>query len=517
MCSLLSSVVMVAFTLRIVTLIQLDGYNAKLTDKIKQILSKQWFSAVAVGLYMYIIYLVSILADMPSFQHFIALLTLLTCLYQTASISSIDCRQQLVCTPRLVRWQSIYFVCLFVLFFIAYLAGSWITIGEVKLIYLFLPICILLNWYILKLSLFIDYPIEKIVHNHYIKQAKSKLQSMPNLVVIGVTGSCGKTSVKNYLTTILSPYYKVFCTPLNYNTPMGICKSVNMMADDTQIFVVEMGARKLGDIQELCDIVKPQYAILTNICAQHLESFGSIQNIIDTKCEMLDYVENKSNCIVGQNDYMRDMQAKTKDCLIVGDDGFCTAKNIRCSASGSSFDMCIGKEKTTVCTSLIGKHNIFNILLASACAYRLGLNMAQISSQIAQLKQVEHRLQVIENGGVTIIDDSYNSNVVGAKIAIDTLSMFDGEKIVMTQGVVELGKSQSSQNIELGEHIAGVADKCIVLGVNANDLWQGMLDGGMSRRDIFLVKNLEQGQQVLSQIVKNGSVVLIQNDLTDNY
>ncbi len=517
MCSVMTSVVMIFFSARIVTLIQLDGYKPNRTDKIKQILSKQQLVALAVAVYMYIIYLLSILLEMPSFQHFIALLSLITSLYQIVTISTMDTRQHLAFTPRLIRWQSIYFVILFLVYWLAYWLGSLITIEQVRLIYLFLPLGILLNWQLLRLALALDYPIEKLIHRHFIRRAKAKLATMQDLIVIGVTGSCGKTSVKNFLATILAEDYKVFATPHNYNTPMGICKAVQDIPADSQVFVVEMGAREVGDIAELCEIVNPQYGILTTICPQHLSSFRSIENIIATKCELVDYIADKSHCIVGDNEYIDQMQDQIKGCIVVGEKSFCFAKDVHCSHQGSDFVINIGGQEAIAHTSLIGKHNILNILLASACATQLGMSLDKIVRRIPLIQPVEHRLQVMQANGVTIIDDSYNSNVIGAKLAVDSLSMFEGEKIVMTQGVVELGKSQASQNFELGEYIARVADKCIVLGVNANDLRQGMLDGGMGSRDIVVVANLDEAQQVLAKIVSPNSIVLIQNDLTDNY
>ncbi len=517
MCSALTSLVMVCFSARIVTLVQLDGYKPKRTDKIKQILSKQQLVALATAVYLYIIYLLSILLEMPNFQHFIALLSLITSLYQIVTISTMDTRQRLAFTPRLIRWQVIYFVILFLSYWLGFWLGSLIVIEHVGLMYLFLPFIILLNWQILRLSLWLDFPIEKLIHRHFIKQAQTRLATYQDLIVIGVTGSCGKTSVKNFLTTILSANFKVFCTPHNYNTPMGICKAVQEMPAHTQIFVVEMGARQVGDIAELCEIVQPQYGILTTICPQHLDSFGNIQNIISTKCELVDYIADKSHCMIGDNEYLEQMQSKIKDCILVGANGFCSARNISCSSQGSDFDILIDDSAVHAHTSLIGKHNILNILLAVTCAYKLGMSLDTIASQISTIQPVEHRLQVTQNNGVTIIDDSYNSNVVGAKLAIDSLSLFDGDKIVMTQGVVELGKSQASQNFEIGAYIARVATKSIVFGVNSNDLRQGMLDGGMSHKDIFVVQNLQEAQSVLAEIVQQNSVVLIQNDLTDNY
>ncbi|MBU2462326.1 UDP-N-acetylmuramoyl-tripeptide--D-alanyl-D-alanine ligase, partial [bacterium] len=327
--------------------------------------------------------------------------------------------------------------------------------------------------------------------------------------VIGITGSYGKTSTKHILAHILSQKYKVLATPESYNTLMGICKVINNnLLPEHQIFIVEMGAYKRGDIKELCDLVKPEIGILTGIGLQHLERFGSVENIRKTKFELIESLPKDGIAILNSGcKYCQKFQPKVKTIRYGGQE-----KGIRVSAEGLSFSV----NGITFQTSLLGSHNLQNILSAIACARELKMTLEEIQRAVFSLPQIPHRLQLIKTPTSIIIDDAYNSNPVGAKEALFLLSQFSGRKILVTPGMIELGEKEYEENRLFGEEAAKTCDVVILVGKKRTKaIADGLLSAGFSKDNLFVVKSLDEARDKLSQI--RGDVILFENDLPDNY
>jgi UDP-N-acetylmuramoyl-tripeptide--D-alanyl-D-alanine ligase len=157
-------------------------------------------------------------------------------------------------------------------------------------------------------------PIEKSIQNGFKRQARNKLASMPHLQIIAITGSYGKTSIKFAIAEILKQRFNVLATPGSFNTPMGICLVINRdLKPEHQILILEMGARYVGDIQELCDIARPDIGIVTNVGIAHLETFGSQQNIAMEKGVLVENVDAKGFVVLnGDDTLVREMQSRTK-------------------------------------------------------------------------------------------------------------------------------------------------------------------------------------------------------------
>jgi UDP-N-acetylmuramoyl-tripeptide--D-alanyl-D-alanine ligase len=192
----------------------------------------------------------------------------------------------------------------------------------------------------------IIYPIEETIKNHYFKNGEKKIKSFSNLTVIGITGSYGKTSTKFILAQILSEKYKVLATPSSFNTPMGLTKVIREKLDETyNIFISEMGARQKGDIELLCKLVKPKIGIITSIGKQHLETFKTVDNIVETKYELIESLPSDGlGVFCGDNQYCIDMYNKTNiDKILYGinkedkSDLYVWASDIHVSSKGSSF------------------------------------------------------------------------------------------------------------------------------------------------------------------------------------
>lgn len=522
----------IVLSLRIVNLVQLEGYKLVNSRKMKSIKLKLWGSAVCITLCNAIFCFISIAIGSFYVQMVVQGLYAVVLLVSLADDRDKCIHQPLVYTPRAKRLIVMYSALIFLLLGAALAVGSVIKIKSVRLSFIFVPIIFALLPQIVALSIAFAAPNERRIANKFINKCKTELQNRDKLIKIGITGSFAKTTTKNILTTILNKGYKAYCTPSNFNTPLGICRAVNGLPEDCEVFVAEMGARKEGDISELCDIVKPAYGIITGVGTQHLATFKSRENIYKTKKELSDYIESVAGGTViygADNDMTAKMyeESLVSNPIAISADKYASridgdlgikANNIECDSSGLKFDLTIGEETKPCVCKLIGRHNLNNILLCVAMAVRLGLNIVQIVGGIGEVQPIEHRLQTIElPTGITIVDDSYNSNVEGAHLAIETLKLFKGRKIVATQGLVEMGAGQEKANFELGESIAGTADIAILIGINKENIRLGMLSEGFCDKNIYLVEHLDNAKELFSAMLKKGDVLLLQNDLPDNY
>lgn len=383
----------------------------------------------------------------------------------------------------------------------------------------------IISFIICLIANFINYPLELLIKQKYINEAKKILRGMPNLTVIGVTGSYGKTSVKNFLVKTLSTKYEVITTPKNYNTTMGVVKTIREnLRPVHQIFICEMGATKLGDIKEICDIVNPTIGVITSIGPQHMQSFKTIENVIKTKFELADAVK-KNNGVMFlnyDNEYTSKQKLNTKVITygINNKELDYNAYNLISSSKGLEFkikDSILGE--MTFNTKLIGRHNIINITGAIAVANYLGVPLKNLVPKIRDIKSVDHRLQILPHGKLTIIDDSYNSNPVSSKAAIDTLSEFEGVKVIVTPGLIELGRDEEKYNYEFGEYMTKYCDYIYLVGeTQSKPILEGIKSKGFNMDKVFIVKTPNEAvKQISSLNIKENITVLLENDLPDNY
>ena len=351
--------------------------------------------------------------------------------------------------------------------------------------------------------------IYEVPHNKsFIKKAKKKLENS-SVKVIGITGSYGKTSTKYILSCILSSKYRVLSTPRSHNTPMGLALSINDNdLSEYDFFIAEMGARHVGDIEELCNFCPPEYALITGICPQHLESFKTEENIVKAKGEIL----SRCKKAVIASDVYALFEAypcpKLKsDCI----------ENVACDCHGSTFTLNFGSEKAQAHTKLLGAHAVENIAVAATLAHEIGMSADEIASAVGKLDYIEHRLQLIESGGVNILDDGYNSNVKGAAAALEVLRSFGGRKIAVTPGLVELGLLEERENYALGQKLVGL-DLVILVGETlVLPVKQGYTEAGGDSEKLLIVPSLNAAQEKLKGYIAKGDTVLFLNDLPDIY
>ena len=369
-------------------------------------------------------------------------------------------------------------------------------------------------------------PIEKTISKTFLNRAKLKLKKRNNLKVVAVTGSYGKTTVKNIIAEILAEKYKVCVTPFSYNTPLGISKTILENLEETDnVFVVEMGARNPGDIKELCEIVKPSVGVITGIGNQHMATFGKQDTVVKTKGELVDYIAKNKGFMVFNTDgdlakTMYENASCKKEQASINENFGIYASDIKCTKDGSEFTLHINDEQIkNVSTTLLGEHNVSNILVAVCVAKQLGLTNEEIVAGINKLIPTAHRLAIVPStNALVVIDDAYNGSVEGYKAALNVLSKFDGKKVVITPGLVELGKEQFNCNFEFGRAMASVADYVIITGViNYDAIAAGLEFAEFESHKIIRAGTLNQAVCMLGSITNPGDVVLFENDLPDNY
>lgn len=362
----------------------------------------------------------------------------------------------------------------------------------------------------------------------FYKQAQNRLRSLEDLIVVGITGSYGKTSTKFITSTILKEKYRVQDTPSSYNTPMGLSKVINNeLTSDKEVFIAEMGAYCKGEIKECADLVKPKIGILTSIGPAHLETFGSIENIIATKYELIESLPEDGIAIFNYDDKnLKEVAEKTKiKKYYFGLENIekldVYAKDIEVSSKGSSFTLVIKDLGQINCqTKILGKHNIRNILAGATTAFALGLTLEEIAQGISKVEPVEHRLNLIDSpNGVIIIDDGFNSNPAGARAALEVLDQFKtGKKIIVTPGMIELGDLEYIENKKFGQEISKVADLVFLIGKKRTKaIRDGLVEEKYKEENIFSCDSLNEATEIFSTMLVPGDVILFENDLPDNY
>lgn len=426
-------------------------------------------------------------------------------------------KKPLVVTARIKR---MYITEILILILLGALINAYNSIYFIIL----LNILTIFSYIFILLINIINSPIEKSVQLKYYKRAKRKLKSNQNLKVIGITGSYGKTSTKYIVGTILSQKYNTLITPESYNTTMGVVRTINEKLDNThQVFVCEMGAKNIGDIKEICELVNPQYGILTAIGPQHLETFKTLENVRKTKMELIDSLPKDGKSFVNfEDENIKEIKFNENN-ITFGLNEKCDyyATDIEINEFGANFNIHMRENKIiNVKTKLLGVHNIVNIVGAVAICDELGLSKEEIIAGIRFLKPVTHRLELKRNpNGSIIIDDAYNSNVKGAKMALDVLANFKNRKrVLITPGIVDLGEKAEEYNKNLGKQAAKSCDFIILVGEKqAKPILDGILEEEYNKEDLYVAKDITEAINKMNEIMDSNTVVLFENDLPDNY
>jgi UDP-N-acetylmuramoyl-tripeptide--D-alanyl-D-alanine ligase len=338
---------------------------------------------------------------------------------------------------------------------------------------------------------------EKILFEGFKKEAQQKLMRNPNLKVVAITASYGKTSIKNFLAQILSSQLKVYKTPRSVNTLGGIIKDINeSLPEVCDVYIVEAGARVRGDIDEIARLVNPHIAVVGCIGEQHIEYFKTLENIRNTKMEMLNSTRLESAFV--------HESANIKPTSMIHSFGS-ELSDIEATLQGLSFNMVLDGVKEHFACKLLGAFNAINIAAAIHVARSLGLDLSVIKEAIANLQGVEHRLQKIEAGGKLIIDDSYNGNLEGMLSSYELVATHMGRKVIITPGIVE---SSDEANSVLAQKIDDIFDLVILTGkTNVTILHEIIV-----KAQKIVVSDKSKLQNTLAEHTFAGDVILFSND-----
>jgi len=372
------------------------------------------------------------------------------------------------------------------------------------------------------------HPLEGAIQKGFKQQARRRLQARPDLSVVGITGSYGKTSTKFILAELLRQKYNVYATPSSYNTPMGLCLAVNEhLKPEHQVLVLEYGIRYPGDMDELCDIAAPDTSVVTTVGVAHLETMGTQDNIAAEKGKLVARTASDGPAVLNVDDERVAAMAERAQGPVwrvsteENPDADITAANIEYDMNGTSFD--VTDDTGTAAsfqTQLLGRHNVLNVLLSVAVGRSMGLRLRQMAHAARRLEPVEHRLQLREQGDVTIIDDAFNSNPVGARNAVEILSeMGEGRRVIVTPGMIELGDRQWEENEALGQFIAQHdLDLVVLVGEDQTaPIREGLSAAQFPDERVRVFGSLSEAQNFLKRYLEAGDVVLYENDLPDQY
>ena len=394
----------------------------------------------------------------------------------------------------------------------------------IYLYYFIIGSLIYFNYYIVYLANIINKPVEKLVYLYYKNKALKKLKSLNNMEVIAVTGSYGKTSTKNIISDILNVKYMAFPTPQNFNTNYGLIRTINEYIDKyNDYFVAELGAFRKGDIKSRASIVKPKYGILTKIGTAHLDTFGSIENTTQAKFELIESLPSDGVAFLNYDDELqRNYKLKNNVEVIwygLSNKADIYATDIKYSSDGMSFKVHFknDKESYEFKTSLLGEANVYNILAGIMVSKKLGLNIKELQNGVLKIKPIEHRLQLKKYGNLNYIDDAYNSNPVGSKMALDVLKLMPGKKIVITPGMIEMGDKQYEVNYNFGKFIADSVDLAILVGKDqTKPIQKGILDAKFDKDKLIVLNDVKEAINIAKSYFKNKEVyILLENDLPD--
>jgi len=382
----------------------------------------------------------------------------------------------------------------------------------VALLFFAVFIALVFNQFIVVIPIFLAYFvsvfIEKMLFNGFKVKAKKKIDAMTDMKTVGITASYGKTSIKNYIEHLLGVKYKTYATPRSVNTLGGVMKDVNDdLPSDTEVYVVEMGARGEGDIAEISTFVNPHYVVVGKIGSAHIEYFKTMENIRNTKMEILQ-TEKLTTAWIHESAMVKpevnvhtfgtkeNMDIRTN----VGAPEF-IIEDVEATLDATSFTL----QGVRYSASILGAFNAMNLAASVLVAKELGLTDVQIQKQLSTLEPVAHRLQRIDAGGKVILDDSFNGNIDGMMAAFDLAMTHKGRKVVVTPGLVEV---DDDLNIEVAKRVNEVFDVVVVTG----DLNYGIFKEYVEADKLVKLASKGEMEAMLVEQTRAGDLILFAND-----
>ncbi len=401
---------------------------------------------------------------------------------------------------RFILTLSIFYIIPLILYLTNYENGTLALMIEgifTYFLYFLVLICKVLNT-----------PIEKIIDHYNYEKAKEKIGHIKQLEVIGITGSYGKSSTKKIVDTVLSEQSLCQMTPKNLNTIHGLVTTINNYLDQNEkYFIVEMGSYKSGEVNTICNLAKPKYAILTNIETINLESFETMENAINAKFELVESLEENGIAILNKDDYRQVEHVIENPCkkvwVSINQEADYMATDIKYSKEGTSFIFHAKNPKVSykVETRLLGKHNVYHILSAMALAKEIGISDEKIKNSLLKLRPLENHLEIQNYGYMHQINNTHKSNPQGASNALEVLGLMPGTKIVVTTGMQTLGEKNNEFNNIFGSQVAKVADYVILIGEKSTkSVFKGLMESGFNQKKVYIVNRVSDAYTLLQEI-----------------
>ncbi len=364
--------------------------------------------------------------------------------------------------------------------------------------------------------LFIN-PIFDFQKRRIIKKACEKMSRLRRVKVIGITGSFGKTSTKEFLYAILARKYKVVKTKGNNNTNIGVAYTVlDKVSDEYDYFICEMGAYRIGEIREICNIVKPEIGIITGINEQHIDLFGSQENIIRTKLELIESLPEAALAVINSKIKTQVLELQSQNSSRFG------TKNLRYFSLDNIKDVRVFPDYTEFAykasrserlikfkLNIPGKHYVENVLSAIIVAEYLGMDLEEIKRAVERISPTEYMMRKIKGFKNSIfIDDSYSANSDGVTAALDYLDeAYQGfERIIVFPGIIELGKEREKVHRKLFDEIGKICNIAYILKTqNLKLIPQN------SRCKFIFEEDFDKVAEMLKNNLKEKTVVLFES------
>ncbi len=351
-----------------------------------------------------------------------------------------------------------------------------------------------------------------------LKDIAAWYRSQLSVKVVGITGSVGKTSTKEFISSVLARKYKVLKTEGNYNNEIGLPLTILKITGEHEVAVLEMGINHFGEMHRLSKMAQPDICVITNIGQCHLENLGSRQGILKAKSEIFDFMrEDGRVCINGDDDMLatlKEIKGKkpVRFGLHQGNDIIAT-DIVNKGLFGSSCNIYTGDQAFTVEVPLPGSHMILNALAATAVGTLLDVAGDQIIEGIKAVKPVGGRSNIIRHESYTVIDDCYNANPLSMKAALDLLSMADTRKVALLGDMGELGANEAELHTNVGKYaVSSGVDLLVCVG----KLSQHMFEGATATREKNTA-SLAGQQEILyfetrDALINSLPDILMQND-----
>ncbi|MCA1838972.1 MAG: UDP-N-acetylmuramoyl-tripeptide--D-alanyl-D-alanine ligase [Actinomycetota bacterium] len=332
-------------------------------------------------------------------------------------------------------------------------------------------------------------------------------------IMVGITGSTGKTTTRDLARSVASQRFSTIANEGNFNNDIGVPLTLLRLRRETQVAICELGARGKGDIARLSQYVRPQLGVVTNVSSAHIEIFGSQEAIAEGKGELVECLPEGGTAILNADDpFVIGMAARSKAEMLtfgIEQPAWISASNITIDSLGRpTFRMRRGSSTTQVELRISGIHQVMNALAASAVGLALGCSIEECRDGLQSASTAPWRMEVVENNGVVIVNDSYNANPASVQAALSTCAQMagsDGRFIAVLGYMAELGPIEEQEHVAIGRSAGEVANRLIVVGERASMIAAGAAG---SKAEVVKVASVEDVLHAVGDL-RSGDVVLV--------